>query len=54
LPLTSSAHGTGRQSLSLQHSFGYQECAPAAFANNCANTSKQASFLILTLKSLTI
>jgi hypothetical protein len=54
LPLTSSAQGTGRQSFSLQHSLGYQECAPAAFASNGAKTTKQANFFILILKSLTI
>ena len=50
LILVSSAHGTGRQSLSLQHSFGYQECAPAALLISCATTNKQTSFPISALK----
>jgi hypothetical protein len=50
LILVSSAHGTGRQSLSLQHSFGYQECAPAALLISCATTNKQTSFPISALQ----
>src|SRR5262249_34899271 len=44
----SSAQGTGRQSLSWQHSCGYQECATAAPLTSInAAASKQTSFGII-------
>src|SRR6516164_7940925 len=44
----SSAHGTGRHSLSWQHSCGYQECATAAPLTSInAAASKQTSFGII-------
>src|SRR6476659_8677886 len=51
LILLNSAHGTGRQSLSLQHSFGYQECAPAGLTISCDNVSKQMNSFISSLSS---
>jgi hypothetical protein len=47
--VVNSPQGTGWQSSLWQHSFGYQEGAPAGLTISCATVSKQANVFISTL-----